>query len=89
VNGYNWGDPNDDVFSSATNNQYAIETYYRSQITREFSITPSVQLLISPALNPDKDSLWVFGLRGRFVFYTLTSASSAAWEVLERCAAQR
>jgi len=66
--GFNWGDPNDDLFGSAANNQYAIETYYRSQITREFSITPSVNFLINPALNPDKDSLWVFGLRGRFVF---------------------
>ena len=66
--GFNWGDPNDDLFGSAANNQYAIETYYRSQITREYSITPSVNLLMNPALNPDKESLWVFGLRGRFVF---------------------
>lgn len=66
--GFSWGDPNDNVFGAGTDNQYGIETYYRSQITREFSITPSVQVLINPALNPTNDSICVFGLRGRWVF---------------------
>jgi porin len=65
--GFNWGDPNDNLFGPTANEQCAIETYYRSQITKEFSITPSVQVLFDPALNPGKDSIWVLGLRGRFV----------------------
>jgi porin len=48
--------------------QYALEAYYRLQVSRELSITPSVQLLIDPALNPDEDSLWVYGLRARLAF---------------------
>ena len=65
--GFNWGDPNDNLFGSGSDNQYAIEAYNRSQVTREFSITPSVPLLVNPALNPDEDAIWVFGLRGRYV----------------------
>ena len=66
--GFNWGRPNDDVFGPDLRDQFAIEGYYRLQVTREFAITPDVQLLINPALNPDKDTVWVFGLRGRLAF---------------------
>jgi porin len=31
----------------------------------EIAITPSVQFLVDPALNPDEDQLWLFGLRLR------------------------
>ena len=41
---------------------------YRLQVTRELAITPDVQLLINPALNPEKNAIWVFGLRGRLAF---------------------
>jgi len=37
-------------------------------VTKELSITPDVQLLIDPALNTEKDTLWVFGLRARLAF---------------------
>ncbi len=66
--GVNWGQPNDDLFGSGLRDQYAIESYFRLQLTREISITPDVQLLINPALNPKKDTIWVFGLRSRFAF---------------------
>jgi porin len=35
------------------------------QLTQELAITPDIQLLIDPALNPDEDSIWVVGLRAR------------------------
>jgi porin len=63
--GANWGQPNDEVFGSGLDDQYAIEAYYRLQVTEELSITPDVQLLINPALNPERDTIWVFGLRAR------------------------
>lgn len=66
--GANWGEPNDELFGSDLDDQYALETYFRLQVTKEFSITPDVQLLINPALNPDKDTVWIFGLRTRFAF---------------------
>jgi len=35
------------------------------QLTQNLAITPDVQLIINPALNPDESSIWVFGLRAR------------------------
>ena len=66
--GASWGKPNDALFGSGLDDQYTIETYYRLQVTRELAITPSVQLLIDPALNPERSTLWVFGLRARLAF---------------------
>jgi porin len=66
--GANWGKPNDDLLGSGLNDQYAFEAYYRLQITKELAITPDIQLLIDPALNPDKGEIWVFGLRARYAF---------------------
>jgi porin len=66
--GVNWGQPNDDLFGSGLDDQYAAEVYYRLQVTKELAITPGVQLLIDPALNPERDTIWVFGLRTRFAF---------------------
>ena len=63
--GANWGEPNDALFGSGLDDQYAFEVYYRLQVTKEIAITPDVQLLINPALNPEKDTIWVFGLRAR------------------------
>lgn len=66
--GVNWGRPNDSLFGVNLDDQYSMETYYRLQLTRELAITPSVQLLIDPALNPDQDSIWVGGVRARLAF---------------------
>jgi len=46
-------------------NQTTIEAFWRIQIAQGLAITPSVQLLLDPALNPEKDSVWLFGLRFR------------------------
>jgi porin len=64
--GFNWGKPNQTSFAGA-NDQYTTELFWRYQLTRELAITPSVQLLIDPALNPIEDQIWVFGLRARLV----------------------
>ncbi len=63
--GANWGVPNEAVFGSGLDDQYAMEVYFRLQVTKELAITPDVQLLINPALNPEEDTIWVFGLRAR------------------------
>jgi len=59
--GFNWGDPS----NKALRDQYSTELFYRFQFSQNFAITPSVQLLIDPALNPTEDKIWVFGLRAR------------------------
>jgi porin len=63
--GVNWGEPNSSVFGSGLNDQYSTEVFYRWQVSKEFALTPNVQAVIDPALNPDDDTIWVFGLRAR------------------------
>ena len=60
--------PNDALFGADLDDQYAVEAYYRLQVSKELAITPSVQLLINPALNPDEESIWVGGVRVRLAF---------------------
>ena len=66
--GANWGRPNDALFGADLDDQYAVEAYYRLQVSKELAITPSVQLLINPPLNPDESSSWVAGVRARLAF---------------------
>jgi porin len=63
--GANWGKPNETVFGDGLDEQYAFELFYRLQVTQELAITPDIQFLIDPALNPEEDSIWVFGVRAR------------------------
>jgi porin len=60
----NWGSPPD----SSLRDQTTIETFWRFQFSQNFAITPSVQLLIDPALNPVDNEVWVWGVRARFSF---------------------
>ena len=57
----NWGNPSDD----ALDDQYTGELFYRLQLSQNLAITPSVQLLIDPAINPDEDHVWIGGIRIR------------------------
>ena len=45
--------------------QTTIEAFWRYQFSQGVAITPSVQLLLDPALNSEKDTIWVWGLRFR------------------------
>ena len=63
--GLNWGQPNEDTFGSGLDDQYTIEIFCRLQVTQNIQITPDIQYMINPALDPDEDNSWVFGLRAR------------------------
>jgi len=63
--GVNWGEPNSTVLGSGLDDQYAIEAFFRWQLLKELAVTPNVQFLIDPALNPEEDNIWLFGLRAR------------------------
>ena len=63
--GVNWGEPNSAVLGSGLDDQYGAEVFFRWQLTREIAVTPNIQFVKDPALNPDEDSLWLFGLRAR------------------------
>ena len=62
--GVNWGKPSDD----SLDDQVSGELFYRLQLAQNLAITPSVQLIIDPALNPDENAIAVFGLRLRLAF---------------------
>lgn len=60
--GFNWGKPN-----GGGRDQYTTELFWRYQITKELAVTPSLQYIIDPALNPTQDNLFAAGLRVRVV----------------------
>jgi porin len=64
--GVNWGKPNEAVYGPGLRNQQAIELFYRLQVTKQLAITPDIQLVKNPALNPGESSIWVLNLRARF-----------------------
>lgn len=62
--GLAWGRPSD----ALARDQFTSEFYYRIQLTREFALTQSAQLIVNPAENPVEDTILVGGLRGRVQF---------------------
>ena len=48
--------------------QFTSEAFYRFQLTQFLAITPDVQLIGDPALNPNEDILALFGIRIRAAF---------------------
>jgi porin len=58
--GFNWADP-----TGGLTDQYTLEIYYRFYLTEHLAITPDIQLIKNPSLNPDQSWLSYFGIRGR------------------------
>ena len=65
---YNFGVPNESTWGPGLDDQHTLEVFYRIQLWKEIAITPDIQYIRNPALNPDDDDLWVFGLRARLAF---------------------
>jgi len=59
--GLGWGRPP----TQGLDDQYAVELFYRWQLSANVAITPDVQLLVNPALAPSEDVVGVFGIRAR------------------------
>jgi porin len=66
--GLNWSRPNEDTFGSKLNDQYSLEVFQQWQLTEGIELTPSIQVIKNPALNPDKDTVAMLGLRLRVAF---------------------
>jgi len=66
--GLNWGRPSEETFGPGLRDQYTAELYYRCHLLPHLTITPDVQLVVNPALNPTDDQIWVFGFRARIDF---------------------
>jgi len=59
-----WNQPN----IPEAKDQYTSELFYRLNVTAHLELTPSIQFILNPTLNPDATSLFYFGARGRVTF---------------------
>lgn len=62
--GFGWAQP----ASALLREQYTWEVFYRFMLTPNLALTPDLQLITDPALDPTEDELWVFSLRSRVTF---------------------
>jgi porin len=62
--GGGWAQP----ANAALRDQYIFEAFYRFQITPQFAVTPDLQYILHPSLNPGTASLWVASVRARVTF---------------------
>ena len=62
--GVGWTSPENDAFRDAT----VVEAFYRFMVTPNFAITPDIQVINDPSLNPSIDQQVVLGLRARVTF---------------------
>ena len=51
--GLNWSRPSDTAVAPGLDDQYTVEMFYRIQLSQSLAITPDIQLIVDPALNPD------------------------------------
>ena len=61
--GLNWAEAN-----GLEGTQFTAEAFYRFSLSPGFQITPSIQFIDNPLLDPSQDSITLVGLRGRIVF---------------------
>ena len=66
--GVNWNRPNESTYGEDLDDQHSLELFQQLQLTEGIEITPSVQLIKNPALNPSDDWGTFFGLRLRVAF---------------------
>jgi porin len=62
--GVSWGKPS----IGSLRDQFTSEAFYRFQLTQFLAVSPDVQLIVDPALNPTVDVLAFFGVRLRAAF---------------------
>jgi porin len=63
-----WSRPNEDTYGAKLEDQVAFEAFWMFELAKFIELTPNVQYLINPALNPDASSTALFGLRFRAAF---------------------
>lgn len=53
------------TFAPDLDDQYTGEVFYRYMLSKHFAITPDLQYIKDPALNPTESSIWTAGIRAR------------------------
>ena len=66
--GFNWGHPNATTYGPGLKDQQAIELFSCLQVTENIQITPTLQYIKNPPLNPTVDHSVALGLRMRVIF---------------------
>ena len=61
--GAGWAKPSSITFGPGLDDETVVESSYKFQLSKNFSLTPDVQVIFNPANNPGENSVWVFGLR--------------------------
>ncbi len=56
-----WNEPN----IADVKDQLTAELFYRVNVTSHLEFTPSLQFIANPTFNPDSNSIFYFGIRGR------------------------
>jgi carbohydrate-selective porin OprB len=52
----------------ALREQQTHEIFYRFHLTDNLALSPDVQLVLNPAVNPTEELIWLLGLRTRVTF---------------------
>jgi porin len=60
-----WGEINETTWAEGLDNQLSMEIFYRMQVSSHLAITPDLQYLVNPALNPNANSILLWGVRAR------------------------
>jgi porin len=60
-----WGEVNESTWGEGLEDQISMEVFYRLQLSSHLALTPTLQLVVNPALNTDAGSIFIWGLRGR------------------------
>jgi porin len=66
--GLNWSRPNENTFGAKLDDQLTLEIFRRWQLTEGVEMTPSIQVIQDPALNPEENTIVLFGVRLRAAF---------------------
>lgn len=66
--GVSWNRPNADTYGTELDDQVAVEVFWMLEVAKGIELTPSVQYIGNPALNPEAGSTALFGLRFRAAF---------------------
>jgi len=53
------------TFAPGLDDQYTGEVFYRYMLSKHLAITPDLQYIKDPALNPNQSSIWIAGIRAR------------------------
>ncbi len=61
--GLGWAEPSSKTHGQKLSDETVVEASYKFQLTPNVSLTPDLQYLKNPALNPDQDELWIASAR--------------------------